>query len=61
MKGFITKNSIYCMDTEQKLITGGKLGKTLSYTNASVIVGQRARILLADGKTLVTSEVKKYL
>lgn len=62
MSGFTTKNSTYYVDSQRKLITGGKLGGAFKvFTDAKIIVGMPAIIIFADGSIMRTGTVLSYI
>ena len=62
MVGFRTRNSVYEVDTLNKTITGGKLGLGIyPYIQIQVFEGERARVMLANGKIMTTGKVLKIM
>lgn len=55
---FKTKNSTYVVDLDKMTISGGVLEEPLRLAKEpSVVVGEKASILLEDGRTITTSRV----
>lgn len=59
--GFKTKNSEYHVNFANKIVQGGKLKSPLYFVDCQIIVGNKARFLLPDGRIWETSIVKEYL
>ena len=62
MVGFKTKNSTYYVDTQNKLIWGGKLGnKPKQYVEYSMFVGQPGYFRFNDNSCMQTGIIKQYI
>lgn len=62
MSGFTTKNSVYTLDNERKVISGGILGRNVvPFVSAVVLIGLPAEITLANGQVIRTSTVCNYV
>lgn len=61
MCGFITNSgTIYYLDSKNRLFSGGKFKTPVAYTSASAIIGNKATIVLIDGRIVTTSTVMRY-
>lgn len=59
---FRTNNSIYVVDLQNKVISGGIFGdRSYNYVNLSAMIGAKAIIELADGRIVTTSKVVAYV
>ena len=65
MYGFVTTSgSMYVLDTKKKVIEGGKLAHPYPYKKATIMIGDKAEIIIVDNEkevTLRTSKVKNYI
>lgn len=61
MCGFITNSgTMYYLDSANRLFSDGKFKTPVTYVSASVIIGCKAQIVLADRRVVTTSTVMRY-
>lgn len=61
MCGFITNSgTMYYLDSVNRLFSGGKFKTPVSYVSANAIIGNKATIVLIDGRVVTTSTVMRF-